>query len=79
VKQFTGRVIVSDYLLLQPSALQEMSHEDPTVCPVVVQVRRFRAVSGEVFQPAASAPFVIGRLMASVGRKEDLSAVIRRC
>jgi hypothetical protein len=62
VKQFTGLAIVSDYLLLQPSALQEKSYENPTVCPVVVQVRRFRAVSGKVFRPAAAAPFVIAKV-----------------
>jgi len=59
VKQFTGLAFASDYLLLQPSALQEKSYEDPAVCPVVVQVRRFRAISGKVFQPAAAARFVI--------------------
>jgi hypothetical protein len=36
-------------------ALQERPHEDPTIGILVVQVRRIRAIPGDVFQPATAA------------------------
>jgi hypothetical protein len=39
----------------QQIALQERPHEDPTIGILVVQVRRIRAFSGDVFQRAAAA------------------------
>jgi hypothetical protein len=42
---------------VQQTALQERPHEDPTIGILVVQVRRIRAISGDVF-PRAAATFV---------------------
>jgi hypothetical protein len=42
----------------QHTALQERHYENPTIGILVVQVRRIRAISGDVFQPAAYAAFV---------------------
>jgi hypothetical protein len=40
---------------VQQTALQERPHEDPTIGILVVQVRRIRAISGDIFQRATAA------------------------
>jgi hypothetical protein len=55
VKQLTLDRRVWAYL--QRTALQERPHEDPTIGILVVQVRRIRAISGDIFQ-LATATFV---------------------
>jgi hypothetical protein len=57
--------------------LQEKSYEDPTVCPVVVQVRGFGPVSGKVFQPAARAPLVIANFDGAAAAASN--SAIPRC
>jgi hypothetical protein len=58
VKQFTSAGRVWGYCNGNDIALQERRYENPTVGIVVVQVRRVRAISGDVFQRTACAALV---------------------
>jgi len=66
VKQLTLACRVWDYLQRNNGIAGE-THEDPTIGILVVQVRRIRAISGDVFQPPAAALVTLDVVPAKAG------------
>src|SRR6185295_14933238 len=52
---------------VQQTALQERPHEDPTIGVLVVQVRRIRAISGDVFRRPSAASVTHNVVPAKAG------------
>jgi hypothetical protein len=79
VKHFTFSGRVWDYCNGTQAALQEKYYEGPTIGILVVQVRRIRAIPGDVFQSAADATFVTRPLISVAAANGGGLDSIRRC